>query len=242
MYKKLYEYLNQLKAFLQRNFKKYDTKLPYIITSIIALIVFVGGTKIFIELTESLKTKLLAKYDQAIIDTVVSWRDPALTKYFILVTDIGDSIGYLIVFSLCTLSFYLIFKNWKYVAQIALVMVLALSSNLLLKKFINRARPDAEYLVQVETLSYPSGHAMMSMAFYGFLIYLIYNFKINKLLKTGIICFLVLLIGSIGLSRIYLGVHFPSDVAGGYLAGLIWVVFCVFIFNLIKIFRRDPSA
>ena len=242
MYQTLYEYLKRLKDFLQRNFKKYDKKLPYIITSVIALIFFAGGTKIFIELTESLKTKLLTKYDQAIIETVTSWRTPALTKYFILVTDIGDTIGYLIVFSVCTLLFYFLFKNWKYVAQIAIVMVLALSSNLLLKKYINRARPDAKYLVEVETLSYPSGHAMMAMAFYGFLIYLIYHFNMNRFLKIGLIALLVFLISSIGLSRIYLGVHFPSDVAGGFLAGLIWVVFCILIFNLIKIFRRDPSA
>lgn len=123
-----------------------------------------------------------------------------------------------------------------------IVLLVAASSNLLLKQIINRARPDADYLVTVKTLSYPSGHAMSAMAFYGFLIYLIYTFNIPKLVKYGIIAFLAMLIVSIGISRIYLGVHFPSDIAGGFIAGFIWVVFCILILNILKIFKEDPST
>jgi len=242
MQKQLLEYLKSLKAFLSSNLEKYNNKLPYIIATIIALIIFVGGIKIFIELTDSLKTDLLSNYDMQITKVLVDYRTPALTKYFVTATDVGDVWGYLVVFSLCVALFYLIFKSWKYVAQIAMVMVLAMSSNLFLKQLINRARPDAEHLVTVETLSYPSGHAMIAMAFYGFLVYLVYQFKINKVLKFALMVFLVLLILSIGISRVYLGVHFPSDVAGGYIAGFIWVVFCIMIFNLIKIFRRDAET
>ena len=217
-------------------------KLPYIFLTIIALVVFVGSLNLFIELTEGLKSEALATYDASLTDSVTSARSPFLTTYFKFVTDVGDAMGYLIVFVVCTLLFYLMFKNWEYVVQISVVMILALSSNLLLKEIINRARPSAEHLVTVKTLSYPSGHAMMAMAFYGFLIYLISNFKISRLLKYTIITLLVVLILSIGVSRIYLGVHYPSDIAGGYIAGFIWVVFCVMAFNLIKIFRRDPAT
>jgi len=138
--------------------------------------------------------------------------------------------------------FYFIFKSWRYVVQLMIVLLVAASSNLLLKQIINRARPDADYLVTVNTLSYPSGHAMSAMAFYGFLIYLIYTFNIPKLVKYCIIAFLAILILSIGISRIYLGVHFPSDIAGGFIAGFIWVVFCILILNILKIFKEDPST
>lgn len=242
MIKTLINILKSLKSFLKRNLNKQNEALPYIITTIISLILFASGTKIFIELTGSLKSELLTSYDTSIIDYITAWRNPGLTRYFIFVTNLGDALGYLIVFSICIILFYLIFKNWKYVGQITLVMILALSSNLLLKRLINRSRPDAEFLVEVETLSYPSGHAMMAMAFYGFLIYLFYQFKIHKAWKIFSISLFVLLILSIGISRIYLGVHYPSDIAGGYLAGLIWVVFCITIFNLIKIFKRDPAT
>lgn len=242
MRKNLISFLRQIKKILSLNLHKYDHKLPYIITCFIALIIFIGSFNLFIELTEGLKSELLATYDTAISEKIVSFRSSSLTKYFIFVTKVGDSLGYIIAFPLCTLLFYWMFKSWEYVIQISLVMALALSSNLILKKIINRTRPEAEHLVVVETLSYPSGHAMTAMAFYGFLIYLISQFRISKILKFPIIILLILLILSIGISRIYLGVHFPSDIAGGYIAGLIWVVFCVMIFNLMKIFKRDSAT
>ena len=141
----------------------------------------------------------------------------------------------------CLISWF-VFKRWKYVLQTILVLILATTSNMILKRFINRARPGIEHLVSVETLSYPSGHAMSAMAFYGFLIYLCTKFRITKFLKIGIILVLAFIILSIGISRIYLGVHFPSDIAGGYIAGLIWVIFCILILNLIEIFKIDPDT
>ena len=83
---------------------------------------------------------------------------------------------------------------------------------------------------------------MSAMAFYGFLIFLAPKFKIQKVAKFILIIVLVILILSIGISRIYLGVHFPSDVAGGFIAGFIWVVFCKLIFDLIELFRRDSQT
>ncbi|BAO55986.1 hypothetical protein NMS_1977 [Nonlabens marinus S1-08] len=242
MQKELIALLKKVKQMLSQTFKRYDDRWPYLITAIVAALVFFAGIKLFIALTEILKSEYLASYDTTISENVALYRSPYLTDYFVFVTNLGDALGYLIVFSVCTLLFYLIFKNWKYVAQLALVMVLALSSNLILKQIINRARPTAEHLVTVETLSYPSGHAMMAMAFYGLLIYLITQFNFRKAYKFLVIFTLIVLILSIGLSRIYLGVHFPSDIAGGFIAGFIWVVFCVMIFNLIKIFRRDPAT
>ena len=83
---------------------------------------------------------------------------------------------------------------------------------------------------------------MTAMAFYGFLIYLIFTFKFKKVLKFTIITLLGFLILSIGISRIYLGVHFPSDIVGGFVAGFIWVVFCILVLNIFKIFREDPAT
>ncbi|MAZ27347.1 MAG: phosphatidic acid phosphatase [Cytophagaceae bacterium] len=242
MQRQLIKLLWRLKIFLSQLLKKYDSKLPYFITSIITASIVVGGIKLFIELTEELKSQYLANWDTNISEVVQLYRSPFLTKYFVFVTNVGDTIGYLIIFTLCTIIFYVAFKSWKYVVQLAVVMILALSSNLILKQLINRSRPDVEHLVTVETFSYPSGHAMIAMAFYGLLIYLISQFQIKKIWKSLLITLSVILILSIGISRIYLGVHFPSDIAGGYIAGFIWVVFCVMIFYLIKIFRRDPTT
>lgn len=234
--------IQNLKAFLIRNFHEYNSKLPYIITVVVALIIVIGGINIFIELTEELKEEVLPLYDQEITNYVISYRNPFLTKYFIFMTNVGDLYGYLVVLAISGIVSYFVFKKWRGVVQTVLVLILASLSNVMLKRFIDRARPDIEHLVSVETLSYPSGHAMSAMAFYGFVIYLFFRFKINKFLKIAIMLFLVFIILSIGISRIYLGVHFPSDIAGGYIAGLIWVVFCILIFNLVEVFRRDPKT
>ena len=234
--------IRKLRELLLRKFQQYNANLPYIITVTIALVLVIGGINLFVELTETLKTETLAIYDQQITDYVISYRTPLLTNYFIFVSQVGDIYGYLIVLISTVLLSILVFKRWKYVVQITTVLLLSSVSNMILKRFIDRARPGIEHLVSVETLSYPSGHAMSAMAFYGFLIYLFYRFKINIFLKVAIIIVLILLILSIGISRIYLGVHFPSDIVGGFIAGFIWVIFCILLFDLIEVFRRDPRT
>ena len=234
--------IDNLRSFLREKFHQYDVTLPYVITVFIALIVVVVGINIFIELTETLKSDLLADYDHQITEYVISFRSPALTEYFIFITHVGDVYGYAFFLVLLTFMSIFVFKHWKYTFQIVFVLLLSALSNLILKRFVDRARPGIEHMVSVETLSYPSGHAMSAMAFYGFLMYLFYRFNINVVLKIAIIIVLAFLILSIGISRIYLGVHFPSDIAGGYIAGFIWVVFCVILFNLIEVFRRDPRT
>lgn len=235
-------FIRKIKSFLQPIFKRDSPYLPYVIIGSIALFLGVGGINLFVELTEDLNEGDLAGIDAQITDYIIALRTPARTEFFTWVTHVGDIYGYLIVGSIFIFISAVVFKSWKYIAQISIVLVLATLSNMILKRFIDRARPDIEHLVSVETLSYPSGHAMSAMAFYGFLIYLIYRFKMNPLLKILAILFLILLILSIGVSRIYLGVHFPSDIAGGFIAGFIWVVFCILAFNLIEVFRRDPKT
>ena len=242
MIKILFDLIKKLRSFLITKFKQYNVSLPYIITLTIAAIFVVGGINLFIELTDILTTDVLANYDKQITDYVISYRTPLLTDYFTFVTHVGDFYGYAVVVCITAFVSLVIFKKRKYVVQIVLVLALSGLSTWVLKRAINRARPSLEHLVTVETLSYPSGHAMSAMSFYGFLIYLFYVFKMNKIYKYSIIFLLFLLILSIGISRIYLGVHFPSDIAGGFIAGAIWVVFCAVIFNMIEVFRRDPQT
>ncbi|MEH6657170.1 phosphatase PAP2 family protein [Leeuwenhoekiella marinoflava] len=242
MRRSLFEFIYKLRNVLAQKFKQYNANLPYILTVTIALIIVIIGTNLFIELTDTLESETLSAWDTSVTDYVLSYRNPALTKYFMFVTDVGDLYGYLIVLGIFFGVSFFVFKRWKYVLQTTLVLALASVSNVILKRFIDRARPSIEHLVSVETLSYPSGHAMSAMAFYGFLIYLFTQFKMNTLLKFVSITVLTALLISIGISRIYLGVHFPSDIAGGFIAGFIWVIFCILLFNIIELFKRDPQT
>lgn len=93
-----------------------------------------------------------------------------------------------------------------------------------LKTFIARPRPPVDIrLVDAVNYSFPSGHSTMSMIFYGFLAYLAYKFIKNKILRNVIIVFLCLTILSIGFTRVWLGVHYPSDILGGFSLGLFWL-------------------
>jgi membrane-associated phospholipid phosphatase len=83
---------------------------------------------------------------------------------------------------------------------------------------------------------------MSAMAFYGFLIYLTTRFKMSHFARALVVTILTLLIASIGLSRIYLGVHYPSDVAAGLLGGVIWVAFSAVVFNVIDLLRKRNKS
>lgn len=238
MRKKIIQILIQLRKVLRENFDQYTDKLPYFLTIFLALVIVVVGINVFIELTETLQSEALKKYDTRITGYITSFRRPWLTSFFEVITNIGDLKGYIVMVFLSTAFLYWHFKNWRFSIETGIVLIFASLSNVALKKVINRARPDAEHLVSVSTLSYPSGHAMSAMAFYGFLIYVIYNVKVKKWIKAIIISVLVFLILSIGISRIYLGVHYPSDIAGGYIAGLVWVIFSIILFHIIDLVSK----
>ena len=94
----------------------------------------------------------------------------------------------------------------------------------MLKNIVQRPRP-LEYRIIDETgYSFPSGHSMVSAAYYGFIIYLIYKMVENKKIKWTLITILSLLVISIGISRIYLGVHYTSDVIAGFLISISFLV------------------
>ena len=92
------------------------------------------------------------------------------------------------------------------------------------KHIIRRARPEGIALIEETGFSFPSGHSMVGFAFYGFIIYLIYKSNLKKQIKILLITLLSLLIFNIGLSRIYLGVHYVTDVLTGYMLGLICLI------------------
>lgn len=102
-------------------------------------------------------------------------------------------------------------------------LFLATITNFTLKNILQRPRPIEHRIIDESGYSFPSGHSMVSMAFYGFLIYLIFQNVKNKYLKWSLIIILALLIVSIGISRIYLGVHYTSDVIAGFLVALAYL-------------------
>lgn len=134
-----------------------------------------------------------------------------------------------ICFTLLTLLSLAIFKSKKISLMILSNLIVVTILNNLLKLIVQRPRPTDFRMIHVTGYSFPSGHAMISMAFYGLLIYLIYNTVTNQYLKWVLIGFLSLLIISIGISRIYLGVHYTSDVLAGFLIAISYLILFISI-------------
>ena len=129
------------------------------------------------------------------------------------ITNFGGAIFLIIL----TIVLFLVIKNKKIGASIFSNLVIVTVLNQLLKNILQRPRPTEFRIIEETGYSFPSGHSMTSMAFYGYLIYLIYKYVKNKYVKWISIVLLGILICSIGISRIYLGVHYTSDVLGGFL-------------------------
>lgn len=119
---------------------------------------------------------------------------------------------------------FLILKNKKIGISICSNLVIITFLNLLIKDIIQRPRPTEFRIIDESGYSFPSGHSMISMAFYGYLIYLIFVNVKNKYIKWFSIVLLSLLIISIGISRIYLGVHYTSDVLAGFLISISYLI------------------
>ena len=138
--------------------------------------------------------------------------------------------GAIILIGLAFMLFIFI-KNKKIgvsiISNLAIITVL----NQLLKRIVQRPRPTEFRIVEESGYSFPSGHSMVSMAFYGYLIYLIYKYVKNKYLKWISIILLSILICSIGISRIYLGVHYTSDVLGGFFISISYLIIYISAVN-----------
>ena len=133
-----------------------------------------------------------------------------------------------------TVILVILIKNKKIGLSIFSNLIIITVLNQLLKRILQRPRPTEFRIIEETGYSFPSGHSMVSMAFYGYLIYLIYKYVENKHVKWISIVLLSILICSIGVSRIYLGVHYTSDVLGGFLVSISYLI--LFISTVNKFF------
>lgn len=110
---------------------------------------------------------------------------------------------------------------------VTLNLACALALNQMLKNIVQRPRPDGFRLVAEIGYSFPSGHSMISMAFYGLLIWFVWCHEADRLMRWVWSGILALIIVMVGVSRVYLGVHYASDVIAGFCVSLAWLIFFV---------------
>ena len=185
------------------------------------IVLFILGL-IFITNTILVLSGLTTGFDNFIYSLVRNLECGFFDAYFVGVTRLGDvSVVIGIVLILC-----LIFRNRHSIMFIVLAANSALT-NKLVKHIICRERPDVLKLVKQGGYSYPSGHSMIAMSIYGYLLYLAFTRIKNKTLKWICSIILSILILSIGISRVYVGVHYASDVLGGFAFALLELMLIV---------------
>lgn len=190
---------------------------------------------LFAKMVEDLLYHELGTFDTVVTQFIQSFAINELTRVAILITQIGSPSFDIIV--MVIVGGYLLFRlkhTWE-----ALVLAISLAGggllNYALKNIFHRARPDIQHLVNAGGYSFPSGHAMVSATFYGMLGYLIWlNLHERNKPSWYVIVVTSIFIAAIGVSRIYLGVHFPSDVVAGFAAGGVWLIACIVGLNTIR--------
>ena len=160
--------------------------------------------------------------DNIVIDFILKIRNENLTNIIKLITHLGSATMVILI----PILSLLILKNKKISLFMSLNLILITACQHIIKPIIGRTRPSYG-LIKETSFSFPSGHSLTSMAFYGFIIYLIYksNLKYKKLLIT----LLSILIILIGFSRLYLGVHYVTDVLGGFIFSLFYLIIYIHI-------------
>ena len=191
-------------------------------------IILVLGLLLFFYLVRLINANTISVLDNYIYNLIKGFISPKMTPIVKFITEFGN---YTVMVPVIIL-FYLFNKDKSFNRYFTINLVAIFTSNFIVKNIIRRDRPIDINLIIENGFSFPSGHSMVSFAFYGFIIYYVYCSHLSKLGKTIIISILTLLVLMIGLSRIYLGVHYASDVIGGFVLALVYlIIFIKYIYK-----------
>lgn len=189
--------------------------------------------------------KPLRKYkpvDLAVFERLHPLVTPQKNKIMLFITFLGKH-QFLIPANLL-LIFYFLFarhQNW-FSIRIITVSLSSLALMFLLKYLFQRKRPLSPLLKAAKGLSFPSGHAIMSVTFYGLVLYILLHTIDKSWLKYLLTILLVLLILLIGYSRVYLRVHYASDVLAGFIIGMLWLAISLFVLNQLEQYAKENSS
>ena len=193
----------------------------------------------FLKILEDLYGQGLRQFDESVFELIYTLRSEPFTRIVTFVTHLGGALAYFVFIPFIALWLYYKGYNWKIPLQSVIVLFTAFLLNVGLKYFIARPRPGINLrLVEAYSYSFPSGHSMSAMAFYGFLVYLVFKYTKSKRRKALAFIVLVGLVIAIGISRIYLGVHYATDVMAGFVVGLSWLMICIMAIRSIEFYRK----
>lgn len=179
---------------LKKNYRRYLFLIPLVLFIADYLLIVNGWMKII---------------DQFVFKSLRFFASDQLTEIFKIITNLGSFWGILIVI-------FLVFLVNRKVSYICLgASIIQTSLNRVIKAIVRRPRPNVDVFIRESNFSFPSGHAMAITCLYGLLIYYLYKSEIRYRKLLIVICVLIIVL--VSLSRVYLGVHYFSDIIGGIL-------------------------
>jgi len=174
----------------------------------------------------------------------IQWQPFSLLMQFL--TDLGYAPQSFVLTGIFVAALFLLGLRWESVVLLISVTGVGIVGTVI-KGFVQRARPTAD-LVNVFSVinefSFPSGHVLYYVSFLGFLGFLLFTLAPKSWWRTASIVLIIFLIATVGVSRVYLGQHWPSDVFGAYLLSSVWLALMIYLYRWGKprFFVSQPAA
>jgi undecaprenyl-diphosphatase len=195
--------------------------------SVVGFMVIVAAMAVFAQLADEIsEDESFARFDQQLTSTLTATATATTLRAFYLITHFGNPMP-LTALCIAVAALLLYRKRWLLAAS----WTLALAGNGLLNRFLKwifqRERPIHDHgLLVAQGWSFPSGHASGALVAYGMLAYLLVR-TLPRTWHLPVVCVAIAMILAIGFSRVFLQVHYFSDVIAGYMSGLTWLVVCI---------------
>lgn len=181
-------------------------------------------------------------FDSTIISYIQGLETPALTTIMKFFTFMGSGNSIFVIAVIVMFFLYVVLHHRSELVFFTIVIVSTGILNGMLKDFFHRARPDLHRLIEIGGYSFPSGHAMSAMVVYGALAFLLWRHIPTRMGRTILIILSAMMIFMIGISRVYLGVHYPSDIIGGYFASGFWLATAIWFYQRYKERRYNSKS
>ncbi len=223
-----------IKARINKN-KFWGLPTTLLIVSFIYTLSLLGGI-----VEDIITSDIIVSVDTRIMNLLVLFRNADLTQFFLWITLLGK---WQVVFGfvLAVIGILWVWRKRLYILPLLLTIAGAEIFTAISKIIFHRPRPELAIYVE-HSFSFPSGHATIAVAFYGFLTYILIRHFSKWKIKVNIFFAGLIIILLIGFSRLYLGVHYVSDVWGGYLVGALWLIIGISISEWIYSWRKkDPT-
>lgn len=204
-------------------------------------LVALGGTYAFAKFAGHVRSGSTQAFDDAVLRWLGAHHAPTLEPFMLEITFLGT--GTVVMMIVAVSGLFLWLTKHRYSALLLLVATGGgILLNGLLKLGFGRPRPQIfDWGTQVASWSFPSGHAMSATVVYGTVAYLATRLQVRRLHRVITLACAAIVIVLIALSRLYLGVHYPSDVIAGVIIGLAWAGFCMATLEAIQLYARKRA-